>query len=177
MNLLNTRKKINIDPAAIQNSCNSFQFVKLVSTQLVFILFLLPLFLSAQNINIIPLPKSIVTGTDRFQLNSNTIIGMNNNSLLPQANYLQTELLKANGITIAVDQNEVKALIDLQLVKKDELPGSYILKIESNKITITSASNDGVFYGLISLLQMIRTQPGNSSFLTNCRSISAFTSF
>ncbi|MDP9080082.1 MAG: beta-N-acetylhexosaminidase [Bacteroidota bacterium] len=154
MKLFKIRKSKYTDPTAIQNSCNSLQLVKFV-----FIFFLFPSFLSAQSINIIPLPKSIVKGTGQFQLNSNTIIGMNNSSLLPQANYLQTELQKANGIAIPVDQNEVKALIDLQLVKRDELAGSYTLKIEPNKITIISSGNDGVFYGIVSLLQLIRTQP------------------
>lgn len=165
MNLLNLRSHIT-HKAAIQNSCNSIKFVKLVSSQFVnfvfpqfLVLVFFSSFLSAQNINIIPLPKSIVKAAGQFELNSNTIIGMNNNSLLPQANFLQTELQKSNGIAIAVDQNEVKALIDLQLIKKDELPGSYTLKIESNKITITSSGNEGIFYGLVSLLQLIRTQP------------------
>ena len=53
---------------------------------------LFPLFLSAQNINIIPQPQSFIKGEGQFVLNSNTMIGMNNNSMLPQANYLQTVL-------------------------------------------------------------------------------------
>jgi hexosaminidase len=120
---------------------------------------LFPLFLSAQSINIIPLPKSFVKTDGQFQLNSHTIIGMNNDSLLPQANYLQTELQKINNVAIAIDQNEVKALIDLQLVKDDQVPGSYTLNIEPNKITIVSSGNEGIFYGIISLLQLIKSQP------------------
>ena len=70
---------------------------------------------------------------------------------------------------IEVDPNEVKALIDLQLVKRDELPGSYTLKIESNKIIITSSSHEGIFYGLVSLLQMLKTQPvGAIVNIPNC---------
>lgn len=154
MNLLKIRKQRSNIPT-IQNSCNSIKFVRFVVT-----LFLLsPFFISAQNISIIPLPKSIVKTNGQFQLNSNTVIGMNSNSLLPQAKYLQAELKKTTGMFIEVDPNEVKALIDLQLVKRDELPGSYTLKIESNKIIITSAGNEGIFYGLVSLLQMLKTQP------------------
>src|SRR5947209_3681001 len=84
---------------------------------------------------------------------------MNNDSLLPQAYYLQTELQKSNGLAIPVDKNEVKALIDLQLVKQDQVPGAYTLKIESNKITIISSGNEGIFYGIVSLMQMIRKLP------------------
>ncbi|WP_211710166.1 beta-N-acetylhexosaminidase [Mucilaginibacter xinganensis] len=143
------------DIPAIQNSFNLNQFAKLVSV--LFLLF--PFCLSAQNISIIPQPRSIVKTNGRFELNNRTIIGMNNASLLKQAYYLKSELEKANGIAVTVDKDEVKALIDLQLVSADELPGSYHLTIESNKITITSAGNEGVFNGVVSLLQLIRTQP------------------
>ncbi|HEY8780770.1 MAG TPA: beta-N-acetylhexosaminidase [Mucilaginibacter sp.] len=146
--------------------------MKFVFVQFVTISF--PLFLSAQNINIIPMPKSFVKGMGQFQLNSNTIIGMNDTSLLPQANYLQTELQKANGWTIPVDQNETKATIYFQLVNKDQLPGSYILKIEPQKITIQSSGNEGIFYGIVSLLQLIRSQPsGNAISLVSNEIIDA----
>jgi hexosaminidase len=137
-----------------------------VSVQL---FFFLPQFLFAQQVNIIPLPKSFVKTGGQFQLNSNTIIGMNDDSLLPLANYLQAELQKADGIAIPVDQNEVRALIDLQLVKKDQLSGSYNLKIEPNKITVVASGHEGIFYGIISLIQLVRSQPsGNIVTLSTC---------
>ncbi len=139
-------------------SCNPDKFVKFAA-----IFLLLPLFLSAQSINIIPLPKSFVKADGQFQLNANTIIGTNDTSLLPQANYLQTELRKANGWTIALDQNEALAAIDLQLTDKKQRPGFYSLKIEPKKITIQSSGNEGVFYGIVSLLQFIRSQPGGNT--------------
>jgi hexosaminidase len=132
----------------------SFSFVTFVS-----VFFWFPIFLSAQSINIIPLPQSVVNGEGRFQLTSAAVMGMNDNSLLPQANYLQTELQKAVGWTIAVDPDESKALIDLQVVKTAQPPGAYILKIEPRKITIQSSGNEGIFYGIVSLLQLIRGQP------------------
>ena len=137
--------------------------------KLVFIFFISFQFASAQTVNIIPIPKSFVKLNGSFQLNSNIIIGMNDNSLLPQANYLQTELKKAEGILIAVDPDEQKAQIDLKLLDKPGVNGSYDLKIEAHRIIITAAGNDGVFYGLVSLLQLIRMQPvGNSINLQAC---------
>ncbi|MDO3645157.1 beta-N-acetylhexosaminidase [Mucilaginibacter sp. L3T2-6] len=136
----------------VKNACHSFRFLNLV-----FFFFLFPFASSAQNPGIIPLPKTYTLSDGKFMLGNNAIIGMNNASLLPQANYLQTELQKSAGIAIAADQAEGKATIDLQLVKRDELPGSYILKIAPERITIASASNEGIFYGLVSLLQMVRT--------------------
>jgi hexosaminidase len=135
------------------NSCNSLKFVAFVS-----VFFLSIRIVSAQNINIIPLPRSIVKAEGVFQLNGNTVIGMNDNSMLPLANYLQTELKRSIGISIAVDPDEAKAQIDFKLVKAQQITGAYDLKIERNKITITSSGNEGVFYGIISLLQLIRAQ-------------------
>jgi len=149
---------------ATRNSHNSILFVKLA-----FIFFLSFHFVSAQTVNIIPLPKTFVKLNGAFQLNSNTIIGMNDNAMLPQANYLQTELKKADGILIAVDPDEQRAQIDLKLVDKPGTNGAYDLKIEANKISITASGNDGIFYGLVSLLQLIRMQPaGNSISLAAC---------
>lgn len=149
--------RVDLLKAFFKKSHNSYQFVKLM-----FCLLLLPVVSSAQNPNIIPLPKTYTLGDGKFSLSSKTIIGMNNASLLPQANYLQIELRKANGMSVAVDQSEGKATIDLQLVKRDELPGAYNLKIAPERIIITSATNEGVFYGLVSLLQMVRTAPAAS---------------
>lgn len=158
MILLNTRYSNRFNPFN-QNSRNSFRFVELLSFKLLLFLLLAPVCVFAQNAGIIPQPNGYVKTDGKFELNSNTIIGMNDASLLPQANYLQTELQKSNGMAIAVDQNEIKALIDLQLVKRDEPRGSYTLKITTHTVVITSATNEGVFYGLVSLLQLIRTQP------------------
>jgi len=130
-----------------------------VCTQLVF----------SQDINIIPLPKSITKSDGQFQLNENTIIGMNDNSLLPQANFLQTELQKTQGIAIAVDPDENKALIDFKIVQKAEVDGAYNLKIEPNKITVSSSGSEGIFYGIVSLLQLIRGLPqGKTISLAAC---------
>jgi len=124
-------------------------------------------FVFAQNINIIPLPASFVKAEGVFQLNGNTILGMNDNSLLPQANYLQTELSKSTGIAIAVDPDEAKAQIDFRLVKNQMVEGAYTLTIAPGKVTITSSDSEGVFYGIVSLLQLARQQPaGNLINLT-----------
>ncbi len=145
-------------------SWHSYQYVPLV-----LLIFFFPGYLAAQSVNIIPWPQSLKKTDGQFVLNGNTIIGMNSNSLLPQAYYLQTELQKADSLLVAVDPNEVKALIDLQLVKNSLPTGSYTLNIHSNLIVITSADNEGVFNGIVSLLQLIRNQPrGNNVAIQNC---------
>ncbi|WP_259066892.1 beta-N-acetylhexosaminidase [Mucilaginibacter sp. X4EP1] len=133
-----------------------------------------PHLLSAQSVNIIPLPNLFKLTEGTFHLNGNTIIGMNSDMLLPQAHYLQTELQKADSLLVAVDPNEVKALIDLQLVSGDGIPGAYSLKIEPQHVTIKATDNQGIFYGIVSLLQLIKQQPaGNDLVLQSCEIIDA----
>ncbi|HZY38155.1 MAG TPA: beta-N-acetylhexosaminidase [Mucilaginibacter sp.] len=122
------------------------------------IFLLLSQFLYAQDVNLIPYPQSYARKAGVFHLDSTAIIGMNDNSLLPQANYLQTELQRTNSIAIAVDPNEANATIDFKLIKDTRPDGAYTLTIQPNKITITAAGNDGLFYGIVSLLQLIRSQ-------------------
>jgi len=160
MNFIRTRIQHNI---TLHNSCHSFKFVPLV----LFLLF--SQFLFGQDVNLIPYPQSYIKKVGVFRLNGNTIIGMNDNSLLPQANYLQTELQRTNNIPIAVDPNEAGATIDFKIVKDTRVDGAYSLIIQSNKITITASGNEGVFYGVVSLLQLIRSQPaGNAVNLQAC---------
>ncbi len=118
--------------------------------------------LFGQNINIIPLPQSVIKNTGGFKLNGDVLIGMNDNSLLPQANYLQTQLQKGTGIEIAVDPDETKAAIDFKLIKKDQPEGAYSLSITPNKITIAAPDAQGIFYGIVTLLQLSRGQPAAS---------------
>jgi len=131
------------------------------------IFLLLSQFLFAQDI--IPLPQSYQKKEGVFHLDAGAIIGMNDNSLLPQANYLQTELQRTTGIAIAVDPNEAGATVDFKIAKDNRMDGAYSLTIQPNRITITASGNEGVFYGVVSLLQLISAQPaGNIINLTAC---------
>jgi hexosaminidase len=113
----------------------------------------------AQNTIIIPQPTAFLKSVGSFQLSVNTVIGLNDNALLPQANYLQNELRKLNNLAIAVDPVEQKATIDFRLVSDAKPAGAYTLKIEPARITLTASTNEGIFYGIVSLLQLIRQQP------------------
>jgi hexosaminidase len=119
--------------------------------------------LIAQNISIIPRPQSVTPASGQFLLNTDVLIGMNDNSLLPEANYLQSRLQKMTGISIAVDPDEIKAGIDFKLINAGAAEGAYALNIIPGKITITATDAQGIFYGIVSLLQIAAGQPGNGS--------------
>jgi hexosaminidase len=130
--------------------------------------------LFGQNISIIPLPQSITKTSGQFLLSANVLVGMNDNSLLSQANYLQTHLQKMTGITIAVDPDETKAGIDFKLINTVAPRGAYTLTINAGKITISANDAQGIFYGIVSLLQIAATQPNNGNIsLPACQVIDA----
>ncbi len=160
--------KICVSSVNFYNSC----LFQLVIFPVAMLFCLLPSLLFAQNVNIIPQPKSFINADGQFQLNGNSLIGMNDNSLLPQANYLQTELSKLNGPAIAVDQDETKAAIDLKLNGSASTDGSYQVKIQPQRIIITASGNEGIFYGIVSLLQIIRNQQAGQTLNLPCSTIS-----
>ncbi|WP_431200307.1 glycoside hydrolase family 20 zincin-like fold domain-containing protein [Mucilaginibacter sp. P19] len=124
---------------------------------LVFILF--SGYVRAQNVNIIPQPKSVVNGTGQFTFSNHSTVGVNDASLLPIARYFQKQVSQSAGFTLAVDNKDAGSVIHLLLTNGDPAAGAYSLKIVANEITISSSNRDGVFYGMISLLQMIKDQP------------------
>ena len=85
--------------------------------------------------------------------------------MLPEAHYLRQELQKAKGLTISIEQDTSKAKIDLKLItsRTAAVAGSYILDIAANHITISSSTNEGIFYGIVSLLQLVKNQPDNKN--------------
>jgi hexosaminidase len=120
--------------------------------------------LKAQNLNIIPQPKSVVNGSGTFSFNNHATIGVSDTSLLQPAIYFKQEVAKAKGLTIAVANSDTLGVIKLILSKTPQTTGAYTLKIAPDSISVTSSNKEGIFYGLVTLLQMIKDQPvGNGT--------------
>jgi hexosaminidase len=115
-------------------------------------------YLKAQNLNIIPQPRSVVNGTGQFNFNNHATVGVNDTSLTSLAVYFQKEIVKAKGLSIAVANSDSVSLIKLQLLKTQQITGVYSLKIAPDRIVVSSSNKEGVFYGLVSLLQIIKGQ-------------------
>jgi hexosaminidase len=127
--------------------------------------------LKAQNINIIPQPKSIIAGEGQFTFSNHSTVGVNDASLLPIARYFQKQVSQSSGFTLAVDNKDAGSVIHLLLTNGDPTAGAYSLKIVSNEITISSSNRDGIFYGVVSLLQMIKDQPRGENINLACLTI------
>lgn len=125
-------------------------------------LFLLSLyvFLSAQNINIIPQPKTVEMGKGFFIINEKTPIVYNDQQLKFLAEYTATTIKSLNNMQLSAKSqvgplsavNAIRLILDS---KANNAKEGYILSVSSNEISIKAITSQGLFYGVQSLLQLI----------------------
>lgn len=123
-----------------------------------FLLFFSVLFIQAQkNSPIIPLPQEVITKTGHFSLDKHTGIIATSQELREVASYLQFETLNYKELPLAIedDANNRENTILLQLTDEETPKGAYQLSITPNGIKVKSGNLTGVFYGVVSLLQLI----------------------
>jgi hexosaminidase len=107
---------------------------------------------------IIPLPQFARLSDSLFLLSESVPILTPGPGLESVAAYLRDELQRRSGLTLRVKRASVSTGPSIQLVR---LPGagkgreSYRLNITRNGILIEAADNAGIFYGAVSLLQLI----------------------
>jgi hexosaminidase len=115
--------------------------------------------LVAQQVNIIPYPRSIQTGPGSFTFNSQTKIyyaGANNKDLQTAMAPLVFKLQQAAGIQLnTTAKKPFKNVITVALTDRIMEPEGYHLDITPEKITIEAAKPAGIFYAVQSLLQLL----------------------
>lgn len=108
---------------------------------------------------IIPLPQEIIKNADGdFKVSGNVkiIYPENNEKMRRNADYLASYLGKATGANHAIEAgNEGQGNILLKLGLVSENPEAYKLDVTSDGVTITGASEAGVFYGIQTLRKSI----------------------
>lgn len=73
------------------------------------------------------------------------------------ANFLQLAILKSTKITLPVQQSAAGKGIVLQLTgSSKQLAGAYQLAVKPDGVHITSATQQGLFYGIQSFLQLVK---------------------
>ena len=127
--------------------------------------------ISQTPINIIPKPVQLTQKTGYFNLNKSTVI-IANTASRHNADMLNFYLKKFYGFTLPVknisSNQNVKNAISLGLLYPgDREKDQYTLNIQGNKISIGGTSNEAIFYGIQSLLQLLPTDKdsiNNSQF-------------
>ncbi|HEY5368800.1 MAG TPA: family 20 glycosylhydrolase [Hanamia sp.] len=120
---------------------------------------------------IIPKPVSLEMHSGNFNLNAKTTI-ITNKSAQHVANMLNVYLKKLYGFTLPIknispDKNAKNAII-LGLLKPDgRKKDEYNLEVKANNINIGGVSNEALFYGIQTLLQLLppeKPTDGNINF-------------
>ena len=113
--------------------------------------------LGAGIVPVVPYPAEVRPGEGVFELKGKTILCAD--ELTSEANYLARKLSDA-GYTLPVKHGKRQSANSIILRTDPEAgkPESYTLEITSHKVTITGADRAGVFYGIITLLQLTEAQ-------------------
>lgn len=113
-----------------------------------------------QNIAIIPLPKTLEEKEGSFLLSNKTAIAYSQPNLKKLAVFAQSALEEVGGIKTIVQSsartprkaNNIVLQLDPSLKMNAE---GYVLAVSSNNITIKANAENGLFYGLQTLVQMV----------------------
>jgi hexosaminidase len=117
---------------------------------------------------IIPKPVSLEMHSGNFNLNSKTII-IANISAHHDAEMLNVYFKKLYGFSLPVknisSKKNIKNAIILGLLKPDERKkDEYDLSVKTNEINISGVSNEAIFYGIQTLLQLLPPEkPANGN--------------
>lgn len=108
---------------------------------------------SGQN-QLIPRPQFIAVEKDFYALEKEIKIRLNQK--IPELEFLKNQIEEQTNYRVAwtSDEGDVTAVIGNAVV--EGFPESYELKIDGDGIMIASATNQGIFYGVQTLSQLIR---------------------
>ena len=114
-------------------------------------------FSQLQQLPIIPKPKIFKVEEGVFVLSKETVLQAKNNSF--EAQFLQKAILQRTGIELKIDANpKAESVINLSLLvpsNADFNKELHTVSITNSYIQIQAASNQGLFYGIQSLIQLI----------------------
>jgi len=109
---------------------------------------------------VIPAPKEASQASGVFLLNSSTPLLVSGRAATSVSAYLQKELLRTKNIKLNDKKRAGSPAIKLVLSKQSKLADeAYAVKMSRSGITVTASHTAGLFYGVISLLQIIDQSP------------------
>ncbi len=120
-------------------------------------LLMLPLMqLHAQSVNIIPQPAKMEVGQGHFTIDANTKIIVSGAGMEKSARFLNDYLQKFYGFNLKVIKGKAASGIVLkQAAMTDGVDGAYTMNIDKSGVTIAGHTENGTFYGIQSLIQLL----------------------
>jgi len=135
----------------------------LMKTTYTFLLFLLiSLSFSQNNIAFIPKPQNTLVGKGSFYINTKTYIQADENSF--EANYLKEAIQIQTGLHLKITSKNNSKNIQLVLLEPKIAnfnKEQYEIVVSDSEIVISALTNQGLFYGIQTLLQMVPFEKKN----------------
>ena len=128
----------------------------------------------SQTLNIIPAPAKATVKPGNFFITPQTKFLLSGSNLEKSANFLNSYLQKFYGFQLAFAKHGDKAknVVELNFDRLDnKIPGAYEMNIDKNKVYIGGDNEEGVFYGIQTLIQLLPAQPSNNLSIQQCNII------
>lgn len=113
----------------------------------------------AQGIRIIPQPESVTPSSTSFTLSETTsVLSKDKAKTEKSVNYFKDYVKKYYGFT--PDGKETKSnllVFRLTAPTENDTTGSYTLTVDADSVVIAAASEEGLFYGMQTLIQLLPT--------------------
>lgn len=108
----------------------------------------------------VPVDLKINTAAGKFKVNNNTLILISDTALNKSANFLADYLLKYYGITLqrmpyAANENKKNTIRLIRTASVAPRQGQYNLSITDRQTEISASTDEGIFYGVQTLLQIL----------------------
>ena len=120
-----------------------------------------------QGNNVIPLPVfQQKAGTGSFVLNDQTHFVVTSPEALKVANFYADKLSRSTGFPISVVETEIPHGIELKLeATASKSPEGYTLDVATDKVKVTAATPQGLFYGLATFMQLLPAEIESTEFV------------
>lgn len=128
-------------------------------------------FAQQQTLSFIPAPAKAEIKKGTFTISSSTKIILEGSNLEKSAAFLSNYLHKFYGIQLstATESKKMKDVIVLNFDRLDNsIPGAYEMRVDKNKVYIGGDNEEGVFYGIQTLIQLLPPQQSNNLVIPQC---------
>ncbi|MEP7320212.1 MAG: beta-N-acetylhexosaminidase [Panacibacter sp.] len=126
---------------------------------------------NAQSVNIIPQPASVKVSDGSFSITPSTKLVLEAYNTEKSAAFLNSYFKKFYGFELKIFKGSAypENAIILNYDRLDnELPGAYEMTIDKSKVYIGGDNEEGVFYGIQTLIQLLRVEKSASLAVQQC---------
>lgn len=147
---------------------------------LIFLVIVLPLFLTAQQkINIIPQPVSLIQNDGDFIIDNNTSLQYSptDKNLQDAAHFFASFIKNISGIELSSNSHKNK-FIEFRLSKTAEIGDEgYLLNVTPSSVVITANTRAGIIYGMQSVFQTLPAIRTNAVLQVPCMEVKDYPRF